>query len=111
MERIDPNQSRGPRLARLVRILREDRVPIHRRAIRERDINRRPDVLGRDAVQGLGERHGLCPPEGPHEIDRDALGLVEGNESFQRPHPVPHVGVRTETLDGPPSHRRITPIA
>src|SRR5947199_1222541 len=111
MECINSNQGCGPRLARLLRIVREDRVPIHRRAIRARDVHRRSDVLGRDAVQGLGERHGLRPPEGPHEIDRDALGLVKGDEPFQRPHPMPHVSVRPGTLDGSPAHRCITPIA
>src|SRR5204862_479922 len=94
-----------------VRILREDRVPIHGGAICARDIQGRSDVFRRDAVQGLGERHGLRPPEGPHEIDRDALGLVKGDEPFQRPHPMPHVSVRPGTLDGSPAHRFITPIA
>src|SRR5947208_1348390 len=111
MECINSNQGCGPRLARLLRIVREDRVPIHRRAIRARDVHRRSDIFRRDAVQGLGERHRLRPPEGPHEIDREALGLVKGDEPFQRPHPMPNVSVRPGTLDGSPAHRCITPIA
>src|SRR5207247_11039610 len=93
------------------RIVREDRAPIHGRAICPPAIQGSADAFRRGAGQGLGQRHGLRPPEGPHEIDRDALGLVKGDEPFQRPHPMPHVSVRPGTLDGSPAHRCITPIA